>query len=60
MTATQNSWMIENVKYEIDRLNGILRDKTSTDEEKRVAADMLRQYDGGIESYLNNLYGRTI
>jgi hypothetical protein len=52
--------MIENVKYEIDRLNGILRDKTSTDEEKRVAADMLRQYDGGIESYLNNLYGRTI
>jgi hypothetical protein len=44
MTAQQTSWLTEQRKHEINRLESILRNAEATAEEKRIAADMLRQY----------------
>lgn len=43
-TDTQTAWQIEQVKYEIARLQGIIRNPQATNEEKRIAHDMLKQY----------------
>jgi len=52
-----NAWLTENVKYEIARLQAIVRDRTSSDVERAIASVQLHEYSDGVESYLNRLYG---
>jgi hypothetical protein len=41
------SWIIEQRKHEIARLQAILRNPKATNEEKQIATDMLAQYFNG-------------
>jgi hypothetical protein len=52
-----NAWLTENVKYEIARLQAIVRDRTSSDVERAIASVQLYEYSDGVDSYLDRLYG---
>jgi hypothetical protein len=40
----QESWLIEQAKFELARLQAVLRNPSATKEEKRIAGSMLEHY----------------
>jgi hypothetical protein len=44
MTDREQAWQIEERKFEINRLQGILRSDKATEEERRIAQDQLDHY----------------
>ena len=49
-------WLVENAKYEITRLQDIIRDPRASHVERATARDMLLQYDDGIDQFLARVY----